>query len=294
MQTTHGGSDQELDSSPTQRGTRELKLVRERSCGPHVPLTDHADDRTTEAMAADIARFLNVPLWDELQHEVRLPAEADVISVSDTAAGAWMTRLGRLRAVGYVSALGSLFFAISLSISQRRLEELEASAVPIRARLVAMETKEWIKGHDNWYVRGLFDVEPAHRRGQAEGNLIPASFYRQHHLHSRHAVPQPVAASFLSAWEIGKTYNGYIYPDASEHIFFELPGAQTNALTRRYMLSAAGVFFLLGVFASVAIGWIKQRRPSARSTRKRGSRAVGDPPQPVGGSRSRQRSKGMV
>ena len=180
MQITHGGWDQDLDSSPTPRGTRKLKLVLDSSYAPRVPLTNHSDDRTTDTMAADIARFLKVPLWDELQHEVRLPATAESTSVSDTVAGAWMTRLGWLGGAGYVAALGSLFFALTLSIDQRRLEELEASAVPIRARLVAMETKEWIEGHNNWYARGLFDIESADYQGRAEGNLIPQSFYRQH------------------------------------------------------------------------------------------------------------------
>jgi hypothetical protein len=182
-----------------------------------------------------------------------------------------MARLGWLRAAGYVAALGSLFFALSLSIEQQRLEELEASAVPIRARLVAMETKEWIEGHNNWYARGLFDIDSADVQGRAEGDLIPRSFYKQHHVRAgrrnRNKVPQPVAASFLSAWEIGKTYDGYVYPDVPDRIFFELPGAQTNALARRRLLSAAGAFFMLGVFASLGIGWIKRRQPSDRAAR---------------------------
>ena len=64
-------------------------------------------------------------------------------------------------------------------------------------------------------------------------------------------MPQPVAASFLSAWEIGKTYDGYLYPDVPDHIFFELPGANecprqaTPALCRRCFLPAG----------SVRLGW---------------------------------------
>jgi hypothetical protein len=269
VQITHGGWDQELESSPTSGRTRELKLVLDNSYAPRVPLTNHADDRTTEAMAAQIARFLNVPLWDELENEVRLPATAEFISVSDTVAGAWMTRLGWLRAAGYVAALGSLFFALSLSIEQQRLEELEASAVPIRARLVAMDTKEWIEGHNNWYARGQFDIDSADIQGRAEGDLIPRSFYRQHHVRAsrrnKNKVPQPVAASFLSAWEIGKTYDGYVYPDVPDRIFFELPGAQTNALAIRRLFGASGAFFLLGIFASLGIGWIKRRQPNVRA-----------------------------
>lgn len=268
VQIAHGSWDQELDMSPTPRGTRELILVLESSYAPRVLLTNHANDRTTVEMAAKIARFLNVPLWDELQHEFRLPAEAEIPFVSTSVTGVWITRLGWLRAAGYVGALGSLFFALSLSIQQRRLEELDASAVPIRAQLVAMETKEWIEGHNDWYARGLFDIESNHHQGRAEGNLIPEIFYRQNHLRgSRNTndVPQAVAASFLSAWEIGKTYDGYLYPDAPNYIFFELAGAQTNALTRRRMLSATGALFLLGVLASVAIGWLKQRQPIVRA-----------------------------
>jgi hypothetical protein len=266
VQMTHGGRDQDLESSPTPRRTREISLVLDNSYSPRVPLTNHADDRTTDAMAAQIARFLQVPLWDELQNEVRLPATSEITSVSDTVAGAWTTRLGWLRAAGYVAALGSLFFALCLSIEQQRLEELDASAVPIRARLVAMETKEWIEGHNDWYARGLFDIDSPDVQGRAEGNLIPRSFYRQHHVraHGRNQnkMPQPVAASFLSAWEIGKTYEGYVYPDVPDRIFFELPGAQENALAIRSLLFAAGAFFLLGVFASLGIGWIKRRQPS--------------------------------
>lgn len=259
VQITHGGWDQDLDSSPTPRGTRELKLVLDSSYAPRVPLTNHADDRTTDAMAADIARFLKVPLWDELQNEVRLPATLESTPVGDTVAGAWMTRL---RAACYLVALGSLFFALTMSIEQGRLEELEASAVPIRARLVAMETKEWIVGHNNWYAHGLFDIESADYQGQGEGNLIPRSFYRQHRSHrGRNKVPQSVAARFLSGWEIGKTYDAYHYPDLPGGIFFELPGAQTNALARRRLLYAAGGFFLLGVFVSGAIGWLKRHQP---------------------------------
>jgi hypothetical protein len=269
VQITHGGWDQELDSSPTPRGTRELKLVLDSSYAPRVPLTNHADDRTTDAMAADIARFLKVPLWDELEHEVCLDAVAESTSVSDSVAGAWMTRLGWLSAASYVVALGSLFFALALSIDQRRWEELDASAVPIRARLVAMETKEWIQGHNNWYARGLFDIESADYQGRAEGNLIPESFYSQHHLRGRgsrnNKVPQPVAARFLFAWEIGETYDGYLYPDVPNHIFFELRDAQANAFAIRRLFVAAGGCFLLGVLVSTAIGNLK-RRPLSEHT----------------------------
>jgi hypothetical protein len=266
VQITHGGWDQDLESSSTPPRTRELKLVLDNSYAPRVPLTNHADDRTTDAMAAQIARFLEVPLWDELQNEVRLPAMVENTSANDAVAGAWMTRLGWLGGAGYVAALGALFFALTLTIEQQRLEELEASAVPVRARLVAMDTKEWIEGHNNWYARGVFDIVSTEFQGRAEGDLIPRSFYRQHHVRAsrrnRNKVPQPVAASFLSAWEIGKTYGAYLYPDVPDHIFFELPGAQTNALAIRRLLCAAGAFFLLGALASLGIGWIKRRQSS--------------------------------
>ena len=137
---------------------------------------------------------------------------------------------------------------------------------PVRARLVATEVREWLEGNNDWAAFGVFEIESGDFAGRAEGNLIPQSFYTAHRLrrHNRDggyaSIPRAKAETFLANWRIGQDYDGYIYPDARDHIFFELPGAETNARMVKNLATTAGIFLALGLLASISAAHIVRRR----------------------------------
>jgi hypothetical protein len=110
------------------------------------------------------------------------------------------------------------------------------------------EVKEWIEHHDDWAALGTFQIESGDYQGRAEGNLIPESFYAAQVQRRRHIkIPRAKAETFLGGWEIGQEYDGYIYPDAQDRIFFELPGAETNARMVKRLGITSAIFFTLGL-----------------------------------------------
>ena len=68
-----------------------------------------------------------------------------------------------------------------------------------------------------------------------------------------------MAVKFLAPWEIGKTYDGYVHTDASDGIFFELPGAETNARMAWRLGITSAVFLTLGVAASGCVAYLTRR-----------------------------------
>jgi len=166
----------------------------------------------------------------------------------------WLVRLAR---ACYLGAFAAAFFCVVVGLQQAKLDELEASIRPVRARLIATEIKEWIEGHDNWATFGTFQIESGDYQGRAEGNLIPLSYYETHRLQRRaRPVSRAKAATFLAGWEIGQEYAGYIYPDAQDRIFFELPGAEANArMTTRLGVTSA-IFLTLGVVVSRCVAYL--------------------------------------
>jgi hypothetical protein len=172
----------------------------------------------------------------------------------------WLVRLAR---ACYLGAFATAFFCVVLGLQQARLDDFEASVRPVRARLIASEVKEWIEHHDDWAAFGTFEIESGDYQGRAEGNLIPESFYAAQVQRRRHLkIPRAKAETFLGGWEIDQEYDGYIYPDAQDRIFFELPGAEANARMVRRLGITSAVFFTLGVVASRYISYLTRRKRS--------------------------------
>ncbi len=245
--------------------TRELNLVLDSTYAPRVNLTNHTDHATTRLMAAEIARFLEAPVWDAFAHELRDPAT--VQQHARTPASRLETVVRYVARLCYLAAFAAGFFCVIFSLQQAGLDELEATVRPVRARLISTEVKQWIEGHDNWYASGTFEIESGEFQGRATGSLIPHSFYEDRlpgrSRSSYPSIPRGEAAKFLALWEIGRTYDGYVHSDASDRIFFELPGAETNArLVWRLGITSA-VFLTLGVVASGCIAYLTRRQPSA-------------------------------
>ena len=263
VQVIYGGRHKPANSSAYE--TRELNLVLNNSLARRVSLTNHTDHPTTRSMAIEIAKFLDVPVWDEFEREVS--AAADQTANAGQPISLLAERLSWLARMCYLAAFVAAFFCVGLYLQQAKLDELEASLRPVRARLMATEVKEWIEGHDDWYAIGTFQIESGDYRGRAEGNLIPQSFYNSRHM-SRHdsysSIPRAEAEKFLPPWEIGKAYDGYIYPDAKEHILFELPGAKVNALNATRLGTTAGLLLALGLVASSCAAFIKRRQAEGR------------------------------
>jgi hypothetical protein len=261
VQIIYGGRHKQSKSAAYE--TRELNLVLNGSYAPRVNLTNHTDHATTRLMAAEIARFLDVPVWDAFAREVSdatVKEEAHARStVSKLAA-----RLGWLARFCYLAA----FFCVVLSLQQAKLDELETTVRPVPARLVATEVKQWIEGRDDWYASGTFEIESGEYQGRVTGSLIPQSFYRDRlpgrSRSSYPSIPRGEAAKFLAPWEIGKTYDGYIHADARDHIFFELPGAELNALRVRQLRNTSGIFLVLALVASGCVAYASRRRKEGR------------------------------
>jgi hypothetical protein len=238
--------------------SRQLDLVLNNPDVRRVHLTNHSSDEAgARLMATEISEFLNVPVWDAIQGEETRQAAGD--QGEDAAAPyskrvAWLVWLAR---ACYLGAFATAFFCVVAVLQQARLDEFEASIRPVRARLIAKEVKEWIEGHDNWAAIGTFQIESGEYQGRAEGNFIPLSYYETHRLRRRHRpVTRDKAETFLAGWEIGQEYDGYIYPDAKDRIFFELPGAEKNARMAWRLGITSAVFFTLGVVAS---GYVSYR-----------------------------------
>ena len=172
-----------------------------------------------------------------------------------------MTRLRVFAGFCYVVALVAAFFCVGRSLQQAEFESLEAEIQPVRARLVAKEVNEWIEGHDDWAAFGIFEIEPGDYQGRAKGDLIPESFYEARDLRRVESlVPRADAEKFLPSWKIGNVYDGYIYPDAKDRIFFDLPGAEANALETRRLGYISGIFLTLGLVASCCVVYVARRR----------------------------------
>jgi hypothetical protein len=159
----------------------------------------------------------------------------------------------------YFGAFTAAFFCVGARLQQSKLDELEASLRPVRARLIAKQVKEWFEGNDNWAAFGTFQIESGDHQGHAEGNLIPERLYESHDGTGGNK-PRSEAETFLAGWEIGQQYDGYIYPDAKDRIFFELPGAEENARKTRRMGVTSAVLLTLGILASACVGYVTRRR----------------------------------
>lgn len=259
VQVIYGGRHRLAKSSSYE--TRELNLVLNNSYARRVNLTNHSVHPTTRSMATEIAQFLDVPVWDEFEREVS--AAADQTANAGQPVSLLAERLGWLAGMCYLAAFIAAFFGVGLYLQQAKLDELEASLQPVRARLMATEIKEWIEGHNDWSAFGTFEIESGAYSGRAEGNLIPQSFYDSRHMSrydSYSSIPRAEAEKFLAPWEIGKAYDGYIYPDAKERIFFELHGAKANALYATRLGTTTGLFLALGLVASSCAAFIKRRQ----------------------------------
>lgn len=257
VQVIYGGRHKPAKSSSYE--TRELNLVLNNSYAHRVNLTNHADHSTTRSMATEIAQFLDVPVWDEFEREVS--AAGDQAARAGQPVPLLARRIGWLAGICYLAAFVAAFFCAGLYLQQAKLDELEASLRTVRARLMATEVKEWIEGHNDWSAFGTFQIESGEYRGPTEGSLIPQSFYtsqnfRQHGSYS--SIPRAEAEKFLAPWEVGKEYDGYIYPDAKEHIFFELPGAKVNALNTSRLGGTAGLLLAIGLVASSCAAYVKR------------------------------------
>jgi len=172
----------------------------------------------------------------------------------------WLDRLAR---ACYLGAFATAFFCVVLGLQQARLDELEATLRPVRARLVATEVKEWIEGNDNWAPFGTFQIESGDYQGRAEGDLIPESFYAAQVQRRRFIkIPRAKAETFLAAWEIGQQYDGYIYTDAKDGIFFVPPAAGENARMVRRLGATSAVFLMLAVATSRCVAYLTRRQTS--------------------------------
>jgi hypothetical protein len=211
-------------------------------------------------MADEISRFLKVPLWDAFAGESKPDPDQDVSDGSPPsrlAVGlAWVARMG------YLAAGMAAVSCIIYSLQQGRLNELEAELRPVRARLVATEVKEWIAGNDDWSAFGTFEVLSDDEQGRATGDLIPQGFYESRGLRGHggeySSIPRNEAEKFLASWEIGRVYDGYVYPDTKDHIFFKLPGAAQNALNVRRLAIAGAILLTLGLIASAGVGYVRR------------------------------------
>jgi hypothetical protein len=211
-------------------------------------------------MAAEIVRFLEVPVWDAFAHELR--DQATVQQHARPPASKLETVVRYVASLCYLAALAAGLFCVVLSLQQARLDELEATVRPVRARLVATEVKQWIEGHDNWYAVGTFEIESGEFQGRATGNLIPQRFYEDRNFRpgGYSSIPRGEAATFLALWEIGKTYDGYVHSDISDRIFLERPGAELNALRVRQLLNTSAIFLALAFIASACLEYASRQR----------------------------------
>jgi hypothetical protein len=174
--------------------------------------------------------------------------------------------LGWVAGISYLAACVAVVSCIIYSLQQGRLDELEAELRPVRARLVATEVKEWIAGNDDWAAFGTFEILSGDEQGRATGNLIPQSFYQSYGLRRERgrdpSIPRDEAEKHLPSWEIGRIYDGYVYPDTKQYIFFELPGAALNALLLRRFAVAGAILLTLGLTASTAVAYLKRSTAS--------------------------------
>ena len=207
-----------------------------------IHLTFHSQANTTRHMALRIAEFLQVQVDGRLPEEEVRPIPASW-GVSARRVAARLCLWGALAAV-----LGFL----ALSLQQTTRDELDRTLRSVQARLIERNVTEWIEGRDDWYVRGVFELTLDGQSVQAEGDLIPTSFYREKFgLRSERVVPRHVAAPFAESWIVGETYDGFVHSDQPTHVFFEPP--PSGAITRRWrwkLLSTSTVLFALCVVLS--------------------------------------------
>lgn len=235
---------------------RELNLVLDSSYAPRVNLTNHTNHATTRAMADEIAWFLNVPVWNEFEEEDAQQSLEDDLAHSEPPVPVAAAMLGWVALVCYASAFAAAFFCIGNYVDQRRLADLEASLRPVQARLVATEVKESGDDRNNWSAFGTFEIESGDYQGRADGSLVPQSHRRNSN--EDVDISQAEAQEFLASWKVGKIYDGYVYPEYKDHIFFELPGEANARLVRR-LRNWSGIFLACGLVTSICIAWLKRR-----------------------------------
>lgn len=218
--------------------TRELNLVLSGASSGRVNLTNHSDHTLTSTMARELAAFLQVPLLDPFPF---LPI--DVAASKPGAGGSKTVKwFARFAAICYFAAFFAGLGCIICYLQQARLDELESSLLSVRAKLVSAEVREWNAGREDWSAFGKFAIDVADYRGEASGELIPNSYYEQNHI-SRTSRGRKIARAnadeFLTRWQVGKSYDGYQYPDARDRIFFERPGAAANVENVRWLRNTA-------------------------------------------------------
>lgn len=115
--------------------------------------------------------------------------------------------------------------SIPLGWHAAALEALEAQIVPVRARLQTTDLKEWFAGNGDWYAAGTFEITTPGGTGTAVADLAPPAFYGGRGRRRRPKTARETAALHLRDWRVGAVYDGLIYPDVSDKLFFERPGA---------------------------------------------------------------------
>jgi hypothetical protein len=241
--------------------TRELNLVLHGPANRRINLTNHSDNATTRAMAGEIARFLHVPLLDRFAHEAA--GDAARRAAEAQAAGPplvkWLRRAAR---VAYLAAFVLGFFSVILYFQQAKLDELEASMATVRARLVSSDVREWNAGENDWSAFGKFEVETPPFAGPATGELIPDSYYRDHDINRTSGgakIARATADEFAAKWEVGKSYEAFLYPEAKDRLFFEQLGAAKNAENTRWLRNAALLSLAAGLALSTAATFVSRR-----------------------------------
>jgi hypothetical protein len=205
-------------------------------------VTNHGEDALTDWMAAEISKFVEVPLIDETspagiasQPKTRPIDAADLKSPPTT--GRWA-----LHEVCFWAAIACGSFSIVIGLYQPQLARLAEEARPVRARLIATEVKEWTPGNGNWAARGDFEILFGPHQGRALGTLNPANETGSR----RRNITRTQAERFARNWEIGKIYDGFVYPEYSDKIFFELPAIENGRLLWFFRIAALSLA-LLGV-----------------------------------------------
>lgn len=124
----------------------------------------------------------------------------------------------RLPAALALAGVLAVAFSFLAAEEQKTLEALAATVRPAKATLRSTTIEEWIAGRGNWNAFGTFDVVAGDHRGTAKGSLKPEAHRRAHR--SRYQTPRGEAEGFLSAWEVGRTYDAFWDPDHPGNVFF--------------------------------------------------------------------------
>lgn len=154
--------------------------------------------------------------------------------------------LSAVSRLSFTLSIAAFLFSFVFGIDQPGLEQLEAEARPIRATLITTEVQEWMSGQGNWAAIGTFDIESGNYQGRGQGTLNPPNKTGSR----RRKISREQAEQLERAWEIGRTYDAFHYPDKPEQIFFKLPGANENARRIWCFRIAAGVFLVVGLVSA--------------------------------------------